>query len=198
MPYFYHNKVLVTKESYAYVKEYKTQLLRAVDSLLRSLNIRYCIGHGNLLEYERQKPIYGDDDVDIRVDSRDYRKLLYKTLRKEKTFTDFNIRLQYSDWYNSDLLCKAKALWYHVSLIKFDNSSNLKIVNMPIYLDIVTSLECANGFWIHYDIDYGNLRPIKYLDVDTFAPSKEDTKKVLIKQYGKDYIIPNYALYELE
>jgi hypothetical protein len=199
MPYFYHNKkVLVTKESYAYVKEYKTQVLRQVDRFLRSLNIRYCIGHGNLLEYERQKPIYGDDDVDIRVDKRDYKKLLYRTLRKEKIFTNFNIKLEYTDWDNNDPLVISQALWYHASLINFDNKDNLKIITMPIYLDIVISSKCAKGFWKEYDIDYDNLRSINYLGIDTFAPSKEDTQRILIKEYGKDYIIPNYTPYELE
>ena len=71
---------------------------------------------------------------------------------------------------------------------------------MDIHCDLVPNITNAepsmrrrgviDKFWTDYDIDYSNLRKIKFLDVDTFAPNTEDTKRLLIRQYGDDYLIP--------
>lgn len=56
--------------------------------------------------------------------------------------------------------------------------------------------ELEKTIWPDYDIDFTNLRKIKYMGIDTYAPSLDDTKRKLEKQYGPDYMIPNYD-YEL-
>ena len=64
---YQHNKhVQVTANTYAYVREYKKQLLQNITNLLNDLQIRFVISHGNLIEFERNCPIYHDDDLDIR------------------------------------------------------------------------------------------------------------------------------------
>ena len=84
--YFYHNKkIRVTLESFNSVREILKELLFRVDKLLRRLDIKYTIACGNLLEYERGSPIYHDDDIDIRVDSRDWYKWDLHLLNKGNT-----------------------------------------------------------------------------------------------------------------
>ena len=46
-------------------------------------------------------------------------------------------------------------------------------------------------FWNDYDINYSKLRKINYFGINTYAPSKQDTEKVLRKQYGINYLIPD-------
>jgi cytidyltransferase-like protein len=67
---------------------------------------------------------------------------------------------------------------------------------MKIFADLVGSDE--NYYvWKLYDIDFQNLRKIVYLDSETYAPSIEDTVRVLTNEYGSNYIQPNYTLYDL-
>ena len=81
--------------------------------------------------------------------------------------------------------------WLHCRLIKFINNGNIKeFNNMDIQCDLVTSASFDNT-WIEYNINFNKLRSISYLDVNTFAPSVDDTYNVLSSQYGKNYLIPN-------
>lgn len=61
---------------------------------------------------------------------------------------------------------------------------------MNIHCDLVANI-VSSTFWMNYNIDYNNLRKIVYLGVNTYAPNKNDTIKVLQDQYGKDYLIPD-------
>ena len=61
---------------------------------------------------------------------------------------------------------------------------------MDIHLDLVCSI-VENKFWMDYKIDFNNLQKIKYMGIETTIPSKIDIEKVLSKQYGKNYIIPD-------
>ena len=70
----YNKNVRLTRSSYHYVLNYKRQLVKNITRLLNDLDIKFVIGHGNLIEYERKKPIYHDDDVDIRFDVKDMNK----------------------------------------------------------------------------------------------------------------------------
>ena len=64
---FQHNKnVQITDQTYTYVYKYKQELLKQLTKLLDDLGIEFVISHGNLIEYERQSPIYHDDDLDLR------------------------------------------------------------------------------------------------------------------------------------
>ena len=74
MVYFQHNDLILTRKTYTYVYRYKQQIARAIYNLLTDLNIRFVISYGNLIEYERQMPIYHDDDVDVRFSVEDWDK----------------------------------------------------------------------------------------------------------------------------
>jgi len=186
---FYHLKrIPVTQITYNIARDIKKRILSAVDALLESLHVRYALSDGNLLEYERGIPIYHDDDVDIRVDSRDFHIINDYIGGRSNLDTDRNIKF---DAYNLD------RTWYHVSLINTDDIPSDYDLKNCISLDFVISNEICGGFWKKYDIDFDNLRRINYLDIDTFAPGKEDTIRVLQTAFGVNYLTPNYALYDL-
>lgn len=176
---FFHNKTIdVTSEKYEHVLSEKKKLLKSVDILLRKLDITYVISHGNLIEYERNKPIYHDDDIDIRIKDEDMEKL-------NKYAGNFILERELNIMIFSSL---DRTTFYKVQ------TCGVSKFNIGICVDIVTNLDTYSDF-ILYDIDFNNLREIEYLDVKTFAPSKEDTERLLAKEYGKDWIIPNYPEY---
>jgi hypothetical protein len=181
MSYFFHHntRIKVTPETYAYVREYKKQLLMNMTLLLNDLNIKFVISHGNLIEYERESPIYHDDDLDIRFDKNDLEKWISFLNTNSLKLNNYNLKL-----------CKNILNIYVFILIKFNNPGNILEYNMSIYCDFVINI-CSNKFWYDYDIDYNNLRTITYLETTTFAPSKDDTIHVLSNEYGKDYLIPD-------
>lgn len=191
MNFYFHNKTIkITKESYAYVYEYKKQLLCNIEKLLCDLNVRHVISHGNLIEYERQKSIYHDDDIDIRIDNDDLSKLNFSNA------SDYNLSIELikGDWY---IQKGCYYNWYHAKLVKFVNNNNILEINMPIFADIVCNK--TNGKpWVVYDIDFNDLREIEYMGISTFAPSKKDTVRLLELEYGKTWIIPNYEAYSLD
>ena len=90
---FQHNKIIVSKESFKYTYEVKKQLVRNVTNLLNKLKIKYVIGHGNLLEIVRGDYIYHDDDIDIRIDQRDFHKWIsYCKKLNSKEDKNFNLK----------------------------------------------------------------------------------------------------------
>lgn len=185
---FYHsNTIPVSKESYAYVRKVLHELLYKTDKILRELGCRYTISHGSLIEYQRGAPIYHDDDIDIRVDSRDFHRV--------RAYIGGAVKI---DEANNVTFTKywGDPNWYHVDLITREHDPYFN-KNFPISLDLVTSNSCSNGFWERYDIDFDNLRCVKFMDIDTFAPSETDTHKVLLNGYGANYLRPNYEPYEL-
>jgi hypothetical protein len=192
---FQHNfRVDVTLLKYNYVKEYKKQLLQNVTNLLNELNIRFVISPGNLIEYERKKPIYHDDDLDIRFCIDDFPKW--------RSFCNDS---------NAHLLCKKHNITFddifldfdkqldkgiRIALVTFENPKHITIFeSIQIYTDLVVSIANSKKHWIDYSIDYDNLRKIIFMGVETYAPNEEDTKRILSTEYGENYLIPNYEEY---
>tara|TARA_X000000950_G_C13784012_1_gene606380 strand:- start:67 stop:726 length:660 start_codon:yes stop_codon:yes gene_type:complete len=207
----HNNKIIVTQETYEYVKGYRQELLKSCSKLLNDLCIKYVISHGNLIEYSRQTPIYHDDDLDIRIDVNDTNKfekvntMNMEVIEGKCIFNDYNLVLD-KRCINLD---KFKVNGVQGKLIEFNKHLPFK---MNIHVDIVPNItdtepierynsykKCKyfEKFWIDYDIDYTNLREIVYMNTHTYAPSLNDTKKVLEKQYGTNYIIPNLS-YKLD
>lgn len=184
--YFHNGHVQVTKDTYDYVYEYKRQLIRNLEKFLRELNIKHVISHGNLIEYERGRLIYHDDDIDIRINSDDISKVNLSLL------SQYNLKVTGSivKLLETDIYC----YWHHVNLLVFE--SDIPVVNMKIFADVVCNKTNRHP-WIVYDINYDNVREIDYLGTKTFAPSKEDTLRLLTKEYGENWITPNYKNYEL-
>ena len=190
--YFEHNKdVAITEESYKYVKECKKQLLFNLDKLLRDADVRYVISHGNLIEYERGMPIHHDDDIDLRINIEDinkWEKFCNENESAEKYNLTFDKRFKHIDKF----LFNGVQCW----LINFEDFE----FKLDIHCDVIPSIVTAepyiradgrfDKFWTDYDIDYSNLRKIKFMGVDTFAPNIEDSKRLLLRQYGENYLIP--------
>ena len=192
---FQHNKkYLVSKESYLYVYQVRQQLLYNIDRLLNKLNIKYVISHGNLIEYIRNRTIYHDDDIDIRMDINDLNK--WKSYCNNlNSLYDYQYNLKYDDRIFN--INQQKYNGIQVWLIKFNNKNKIKeFNNMDIHGDLVFNM-VDNKFWDDYKIDFNNIKPVKYLGVNTYIPNINDTNKVLENGYGKNFIIPNYNLYEI-
>jgi len=83
---YQHTGAPLTPENMKDMRAYLTTLLRETVSLLEQYQIRYIIGSGTLLGYERDKDfIPWDDDVDIRVHGDDWTSKLAKLRNFEMT-----------------------------------------------------------------------------------------------------------------
>jgi len=182
-----HNQKKITYDIYSYVFLYKKQLIKNITLLLNSLNIKFVIAHGNLIEFERGEYIFRDDDIDIRFDHRDFDKWeLFCSEPSNNNKYNLNFDFRFSD------IKQQKKNGIQCGLINFENFYNNKeFPELDIHLDLVSS-NLKSEVWIKYNIDFDNIRKIKYLDVDTYAPSISDTKMILQKEYGKKYLIPKY------
>lgn len=183
----YNDHIKITHDSYLYVNEYKKQLLGNVTKLLNDCKIKFVIAHGNLIEFTRGEPILHDDDIDIRFDVRDMCKWYYFSMINKKTLYKYN--LNFDDRFRDIEAQKYNGI--QCRLIKFKNLNSLKVYDMDIHCDLVASSVGMRHFWKDYDIVYSNRRRVQYLNIFTFAPSEYDTHKVLLKDYGKNYLIPD-------
>ena len=184
--HFQHNKVPITWDSYKFVQDYKRQMLTNVTKLLNDHNIKFVICYGNLLEYERGKPIYRDDDIDIIFDVKDIKKWEYVCNSNNRRFTKYN--LIFDTRFKN--MKRQKINGIQCQLIKYENKENRKEYKMDIHCDIVASV-VRNKFWPDLNIDFYNLRKVELYNVKTYAPSKLDTVRILTETYGPEYIIPN-------
>ena len=191
--YFHNETIIVNKHTYSYVYNYKKQLLYNISNLLTTLNIKFVISHGNLLEYTRDKLIYHDDDLDIRLNISDkekwsdYCKNNSRESQKYNLIFDHRFKNIGKQLYNG----------IQARLLKFNNPNNIPEIKMDIHLDLVFNKVKLKKIWKDYSIDYNNLRKVKYLGISTFAPNLKDTHLVLKKEYSKKYIKPNYKPYNL-
>jgi hypothetical protein len=176
--YQHNSNIFITKENYDYVYLVKQQLLKHTTALLNELSVDFVISHGNLLEFHRGKPIYHDDDFDIRFRDSDFLKMNENTLLFEK----HNLII---DSYRKN------SNFYKLKLKTFHNPNEIKVFpEIHVIMDLV-SHKTHDSFWIPYDVDFSNKRKILFMDQETFAPSLEDTIKVLTLDYGNDFIIPH-------
>lgn len=184
---FQHNRdIEINKNSYRYMFLYKKQLLYNITKLLDKLNIQFVISHGNLIEYERKKPIYHDDDLDIRMNVNDLEKWSKFCNENDMILPEYN--LKFDGRFKKINLQLINGI--QCRLIHFYNKYKIPVYKMNIHCDLVANI-VSSTFWMNYNIDYNNLRKIVYLGVNTYAPNKNDTIKVLQSQYGKDYLIPD-------
>jgi len=153
-------------------------LLKAIADLLDTLKIKYVIAHGNLLEYYRNAFIYHDDDIDIRMEANDIHKW-------ERFCSDSNNKsingIVFDDRFTDIESQKVNGI--QCTLTSHANS------HVDIHADLVFN-KVKDSFWTEYDIDYSNLRKIRYLGVHTYAPSLYDTVAMLLKEYGSTFMTP--------
>jgi len=184
--YYQHNKIKITKASYIYVYYYKKQLLQNITKLLEDNKIRFVICYGNLIEYERKKPIYRDDDLDIVFNVSDFSKWEKFCEKNSNELEKYNLIFdeRFKDFkrqrYNG-IQCR---------LQRFENPKKIKEFKMDIHCDLVCN-QVGSSYWKNLDIDFNNLRRVTLYGIKTYAPSKFDTTRILISEYGPDYLIPN-------
>jgi len=188
-----NDHITVTPHVYYYVREYKRQLVFFITKLLDDLNIKFVISHGNLIEYERGSPIHHDDDVDIRMNIKDCYK--WVTFCKENNNAT-NYNLVFDSRFKNKGISSQQYDGIQCRLITFINKQNInkqkiKEYKMDMHCDLVASIVECKRIWSDYNIDYSDLRKINYLGVETYAPNKNDTKRVLIRDYGINYLIPH-------
>ncbi len=133
MKYQHNKNTEITKENYLYVREYKKQLLNCVSNLMNDLEIKYVIGHGNLIEYVRDEPIYHDDDIDIRYDINQSCKIK-KYIMNLVDNKDEKYNLIFGNGINyKRFICY---------LLFFNNNLNIKLFpQMRIVCDVVANKE---------------------------------------------------------
>jgi len=185
--YFQHNnKILINENTYKYVREYKKQLLYNITTLLNDLEIKFVISHGNLIEFARNKPLYHDDDLDIRFDSNDLQKWEIFCKDNNEKLDKYNLCFD-SRFHNLE---KQKYNGIQCCLIKFNNPDNIEEFEMDIHCDLVMN-KVKLAFWMNYNINFSKIRKVTYLEIETSAPSVNDTIMVLKTQYGDNYLIPD-------
>lgn len=87
----HNDNIVITKDSYNYIRLYKKQLIQNITNLLNDLNIRFVICWGNLIEYERKIPIFQDDDLDITFNVEDLPKWENFCKNNDKKITKYNL-----------------------------------------------------------------------------------------------------------
>lgn len=177
----------VTKETYKFVFLQKRQLLYYITKLLKEIEIKFVISHGNLIEYERKKPIFHDDDIDIRFDINDFHKWEKFCNENDSFLQKYNLVFDnrfrdFDSQKHNGIQCK---------LINFANPYKIRQYDIAVHVDLVPSFVSRSDFWPNYNINYNNLREVELYSVKTFAPSENDSKRVLSSQYGKDFLIPD-------
>jgi len=184
---FQHNNIEITEKTYTYVSEYKKQLLLNITRLMNNLDIKFVISHGNLIEYQRGSPLFHDDDLDIRFNVDDIDKWEIFCKENDANLNKYNLR--FDNRFHD--IKRQKYNGIQCWLIKFSNNHNIQeFTEFDIHCDFVAN-NVEFKFWPDYKVNYLNSRKVKYLDVDTFAPSIEDTHKVLCMEYGENYMIPD-------
>lgn len=184
--YFQHNKVTITRRSYLYVYEYKKQLLKNITKLLTDLDIKFVICYGNLIEYERKKPIYRDDDLDIIFNVDDILKWSKFCENNDRELIKYN--LKFDQRFKN--IKKQKFNGIQCQLINFKNIKQIKTYNMDIHCDLVANI-VKSSFWPNLNINFDAVREITFYNTKTYAPSTIDTNNILINQYGENYLIPD-------
>ena len=128
--YFQHNKeVEITRQNYTELVIQKRLLLNNISKLFNDLKIKYVISHGNLIEYERNRLIYHDDDLDIRIDINDKNKLFEYGKKIKKSFNKYMNKEEYID-YEYNLIYDARIHNYKEQYIKDYNVLFMVNINL--------------------------------------------------------------------
>jgi len=184
-PRFQHSGFRITEESFRKVTEVRRQLLRGVVSVLEENDIRYVISDGNLLEIARGKKIVQDDDIDIRIHTDDLEKWMrYCRISEVDKARNLDLR-------DDRRLSIEKQKENGIQIFLLNYSEDLEEVkSVGAHVDVVPA-SAATSIWINYEDAFTQpLRRVTYLDTEVFVPSVEMTHEMLVRTYGKKYMIP--------
>ena len=204
--YYQHSRVKYTEETAALMKITLRTLLSNIVNILNILNVKYTLGHGTLIGWARCGDfLEWDDDIDIRVHSKDWAKLsnIYKTASKvdsnynitRVTINDTVIQVPFvqSDKRLSQLHEK-RDINFRVLDIGYTELNHYTLVRDDIHLDLV-SAECVDTSWatcFWRDITDAFTVPLIHTTMSginvTVTPLFDS---ILTRQYGKNWRVPN-------
>ena len=155
-------------------------MLKNISKLLNDINIKFVLSFKNLLEYYINKNIYDLDQLYIRFNIDDIKKLnnqlqdkLEQKYNLELVDNNSNIFTIKLNKYKDDLGCK-----------EYPN------ININLYL---ISHFIENNNYLNYDINFLNLESTKYLEINTYIPNSIQIVDILKKEFGYNFI-ENYKL----
>lgn len=184
---FQHSDVMITEENFNYCRKYKKELLKNVAKLLDSLEIKYVISDGNLLEYYRGDIIVQDDDIDLRFHSKDFSKW-EKYCKNLNSNVDKKYNLKYDDRIFD--LKQQNINGIQIRLNTFHMKSPDKNFGDYPSCDLVRS-DISSSFWNNVEYFFDNkLKKIRYMGVETYVPNEKFIIKFLKEEYGNNYHIP--------
>jgi hypothetical protein len=137
--------------------------------LFNDLDIKIFICYGNLIEYERNSPIYHDDDIDMIFDVQSFPKWIQFCNENNRNLEKYN--LKFDDRWKYEK--KQKNNGIEARLIDYKCPDNLKeFKTMDINTDLIASQVDKKNIWPDWNPD-------------------------LTKHYNKNYLIPNldYKVY---
>ena len=177
---FQHNdRLVINRNTLRFVMGVKSVLLKRVADLFEMLDIRYVIAHGNLLEQYRDAFIYRDDDIDIRMEINDIDK--WERFCSDPSNQTIN-GLVFDDRFTDMKSQKFNGIQCRLE--------SLESSHIDIHVDLVFN-KVTDRFWVDYDIDYSSVRKVRYFGVSTYVPSLYDTTRMLLKDYGPNFIKPD-------
>lgn len=184
---FDHTKISVNDENLKIVRGIMKSLLGKVVNILDKYNVNYVLGHGNLIEITRGKVIEQDDDIDIRIDNNSFDNWM-----KYCNSINKNNDEEYVDYTNGIILDNRTKDEQQ----QMKNGIQIKLLNnntifKNVHFDLVVAKTSKSNIWIDYSEAFKNkLVETKFLETTVKIPDKKTTKKLLTKEYGKNYMIP--------
>ena len=214
---YQHNNVTITDDTLSCLDMYRYELLKRVAKVLHENNIKYFVGHGNLIEIKRNKQLIHDDDIDIRFDKNSKSNLVkyFKTLVKthDGHYLDSVNHLIFSkrhpdinniNWTQAvlDINDINNEGFNDFDNFKdcfnkyFSNNVNIKHSNFNVHSDITIATRYQENIieviWDDFQYVFDHpLENVIYKGVNVTIPNKEMSDKILTYQYGKNYITPN-------
>lgn len=179
---FYHSWIVVTEGGYRIVTEARRRLVRGVASALEDHGIRYVLGHGNLLEFTRGKAIVHDDDVDVRVDVRDFDRWMQYCAQTGSVDRARGLSLR--DARRTDAAAQ-RVNGLQISLLDDPHP------RFDVHVDVVPSV-VSSPVWTDYSAAFTQpLRRALYLGVPVRVPSAEMAERLLRREYGPSFLVPD-------
>ena len=190
IPNFQHSGMPITKDSYAFVQKSKHNLLNGISTVMAKYQIRYVISHGNLIEFVRGRPIYHDDDIDIRFDVRDFPKW-EQYCNSLKNGIDAEHNLIWDDRIHDFSRQRDNGIQARLISCTTDKIDSKSGHKYDVHCDVVAS-QVQSSFWNNYDLAFEtSLRPVMYMGSTVYVPTKEKAHTLLHLEYGSDYMIPD-------
>lgn len=162
------------------------EILQKTAKVMKRLNIPFFLSSGTLLGYYREGKILDHDyDLDVGIFKEDYSLRLIDEMESEGFNNYRNLGDIGRGFEMSFYLPKTKIGTYAKIDIFVHNRETINNKNLTYWASYKKPDYVER---IKYRVSAFNLKPTKFLGVNTFIP--EDTEKYLVEHYGTDWRIP--------